>query len=271
MRAFYILVVFLAVVAAPIARADAVDRFPYPLIEVPVDEAWDAWTARRDGPGTPIIVGNRVHLERLAQRLDPDAMLGLETPAEILALAADLPHPGGLYAMREIEWRDFRAWALENGNEALAAELGETFPPPLRPGELGEWDANAPRQLALAITTALKEPAYPTLFIAILPTENAYEAAAYLRFGGWNASPAPEIHVAAARAWYTQYGAVPVVMLPDVLEFSVAEPPRTRQAAMDLALEFFYYDRDIVYQGTGSVAALGSALLNAPFWFFWWD
>ena len=41
--------------------------------------------------------------------------------------------------------------------------------------------------------------------------------------------------------------------------------------AMDLAQAQFLYASDIVHQGVGSVSALGSTLINAPFWSFWWD
>jgi hypothetical protein len=57
----------------------------------------------------------------------------------------------------------------------------------------------------------------------------------------------------------------------DVIEMTVARPPMTKEAAMELAKEQFLYCPDIVYQGTESVEALAAGLLDARVWFFWWD
>jgi hypothetical protein len=92
-----------------------------------------------------------------------------------------------------------------------------------------------------------------------------------LNWGGWNECPALEEHTVALRSWGDAYGARPVCLITDVLEMAVARPPSTRQAAMELAAAQFAYCSDIVQQGTETISALAANLIDAPFWYFWWD
>ena len=49
------------------------------------------------------------------------------------------------------------------------------------------------------------------------------------------------------------------------------QPPATDTDATRLAVEHFLVAPDNVWQGTGDLAPLASAVLDAPVWFFWWD
>ena len=57
----------------------------------------------------------------------------------------------------------------------------------------------------------------------------------------------------------------------DVIEFAVKNPPKTREAAMELAKEQYIFCNDIVDQGVGTVSALAATLLDSNYWYFWWD
>jgi hypothetical protein len=57
----------------------------------------------------------------------------------------------------------------------------------------------------------------------------------------------------------------------DVLEFRVARPPTSRDAALALAESQYYYCPDIVEQGMESIEALALSLLKSKIWYFWWD
>ncbi|MCB1052873.1 MAG: DUF4253 domain-containing protein [Acidobacteria bacterium] len=94
---------------------------------------------------------------------------------------------------------------------------------------------------------------------------------AYLKLGNWNLSPAPEVHVALCKKWSDQYGAVLISASADILEFEVARPPQTQEAAKQLALEQYFYCPDIVEQGVGTVGQLAVERVDAKYWFFWWD
>lgn len=107
--------------------------------------------------------------------------------------------------------------------------------------------------------------------ISLVPTGAACETPVWMRFGGWNGSPEPGVHAAMMRYWQERYGAKPVCMKFDILEFKVDRPPATPEEARALALDQYLYCSDIVDQGVGTVDALAVTLWQAPTWFFWWD
>ncbi|HSG35259.1 MAG TPA: DUF4253 domain-containing protein, partial [Sphingomonadaceae bacterium] len=101
--------------------------------------------------------------------------------------------------------------------------------------------------------------------------EHGWEVPAYLRWGGWNACPPPEVHVAALRSWNERYGAELVGISGDALNLRVSSRPQTKEEATELAFEQFYYCADIVDQGVGTIANLAATLEAQDWWFFWWD
>jgi hypothetical protein len=107
--------------------------------------------------------------------------------------------------------------------------------------------------------------------VVLLPTKNPWEVAAYLGFSAVNYDIEPQHHVAVHRRWFDAYGAEPAAATGDVLEFSVARPPKNRKDAMTLAGEQYAYCPDIVEQGVETLEALAATVLKAPVWFFWWD
>ncbi len=80
-----------------------------------------------------------------------------------------------------------------------------------------------------------------------------------------------EIHVGIFRKWEQEYGAEIVTILPDALEFMVAKPPKSFEAALKLAQEHFVYCDDVIYQGASTLDHLAETLMNSEYWVFWWD
>lgn len=109
------------------------------------------------------------------------------------------------------------------------------------------------------------------VLIGLLPTQQAHEAAAWHKFGGFNSCPPPAIHAALARDWQEQYGARLLVNTNDIIEFEIARPIATREDAVAMALLHYRYCSDIVDQGIGSVLRHAAYLLGARYWYFWWD
>lgn len=107
--------------------------------------------------------------------------------------------------------------------------------------------------------------------IALCNVNHPWEVAAVLRPGGWSECPDASVHFAFFKRWHERYGAVPVAMTDDVIEFTVARPPQTAGDAMSLAEEQFVYCADIVHQGVQSLSTLASLLRGGKRWFFWWD
>lgn len=105
-----------------------------------------------------------------------------------------------------------------------------------------------------------------------VPTENPWEVVAYVPFGGWNDCPAVEDMAAVCKYWYEKYGAVPVTITHDTLEFMLPEPVSEKEV-MDLAKEHFAFCTDRVDQctRTGTVGEVADCIRRSRIWYFWWD
>jgi hypothetical protein len=121
------------------------------------------------------------------------------------------------------------------------------------------------------IREALSRKIYPWVLVAKVPTAQPYEVPAYLKFGGWNDCPQAPIHVALWKKWQQEYDARILCLSGDVIEATVAHPPRDKEACYKLAREQFAYCADIVDQGVGSIDALAAVLYGGKSWYFWWD
>lgn len=250
---------------------DVVDAFPFPLVTVNGANAFDTWQALRSKPGTPIILGPREEVESILYAFEPENADYFDPVEVSLEKAAALQHPESLYEYRQTEHAQFVESLQESGSD-WAEEMAVVDPLEIPDDYWGPWPKLDPQPEGLISLDAWDtgQP-YETVYITILPTENAWEAPLYLRFGGWNANPMPEIHAAAFRQWADGFGAVPVVMQSDVIEIYVERRPPTRDAARALAREQFLYCADIVDQGVGDMSMLAALLHKGSFWYFWWD
>lgn len=153
-------------------------------------------------------------------------------------------------------------WSERKEDRDNQRPTGETWP--------DESEVEKPAEFSAFRSTILQKP-LKQIWIGLLPIKHSWEAAAAMRFGDWNEVPSPEVHVAIHREWEQEFGAELVSMTNDVLEFQVSRPPKTRDAAMELAELHFDYCPDIVDQGVQSIKALALSLLNCNIWYFWWD
>lgn len=136
----------------------------------------------------------------------------------------------------------------------------------------GEWKPSPPqRGWSVPFELDGRTPA-KDVWIALVPTMVPWEVLAHFHYGDWNECPPTPVHIAILRSWHERFGAEVVCVSFDVLEMRVARPPTDRAGALALAREqFLYTGGDLIYQGHGSMAALGAALVGADYWFFWWD
>ena len=134
------------------------------------------------------------------------------------------------------------------------------------------WPTDVPLStgpsVAVDITT---DKPLDKVHIALIPTDDWSTIPAHLQWGGWNACPHPEFHVAALRSWRDRFGAELVGLGRDRMDLRVTRRPQTREAALELAREQYVYCSDIVDQGPGGLSALAADLIADPWWFFWWD
>lgn len=249
------------------ARGRALAAFPYRRVTVAGTEALAEWERlRAEGKGWPVIVGDDEGLNAIAEQFSlddpavfpvpPDARFApppLRSPQQIIEAAAAVKLPEGL-----------RGWmALPEGFEQ------EDAPEP----PVGEWPEPGAFEgpgLTVASDIVTGKP-FDRVHIVVLPTQDAAEAPAYLRYGNWNACPPPEVHVAILRLWQAQYGAELVGINQDTMNIRVARRPATREAALVLAREQYLYCEDIVTQGTEALGPLARILMDQKWWFFWWD
>jgi len=224
--------------------------FPYPVVTVDGAKALEEWTRLKDGGvGWPIVLGNDEDLAQAAELLAyyHDDMPA-RTPEVILKAAAALRFPDDLKALR----------AREDSEYPQA--------------DLGDWPAEVAPEPELSVASdILTGKPYPKVHIALLPAAHPWEVAAYLQWGGSNACPLPEYHVAAFRSWYERYGAEPVGMSGDVINLRIARPVSGKDEALAVAREQYLYCPDIVEQGTNTLSVLAAGIQNGRWWYFWWD
>ena len=136
----------------------------------------------------------------------------------------------------------------------------------------GDWPSQPQVQTSLtAHTDILTGKPKDKVFIGLSAVDRPWQLPAAVRYGGWNDCPHPAEHCAVLRYWEEKYGAEVVVLSDSVIECIVSKPPLTREEAVELAWQQYWYCPDIVEQGTENVAALAASLLKSNYWYFWWD
>lgn len=244
-------------------RARMRAALPFRVVTVPGADALKEWERLRAlDKGWPVVIGDDTALDRIAEQFSLDAPAvfpgqrpapPLRSPATILAAADAVTLPGALEKL----WRDEYG---ENPEENAMPQLGAWPPATDSPGP----------GFTIASDIRTGTP-LERVHILMIPTRDSAEVPAYLRWGGWNACPMPEIHVAVLRDWKRRYGVELVGIDGDTINLRAARRPISRDAALALAREQFFYCPDIVHQGTGTLAPLAAGLMASDWWFFWWD
>lgn len=137
--------------------------------------------------------------------------------------------------------------------------------------EVGEWPKEPPWSPGLQVAFDINGNVHPRLHVLLIPTDDGTSVPAYLRWGGWNACPPPEYHVAALRSWRDRYGAELIGLSADVMNLRVTRRPSSREEALSLAREQYDYCSDNVDQGSGTLAGHAATLMASDWWYFWWD
>ena len=250
--------------AAGLSSATVVEKagFPFPLIAVRGEDALAHWERlRADGDGYPVILGDDEALNMISESFGFEELPPVEA---MLAKAAEISFPDDLFEMKRKEEADYQARYPEDYAEEVAQGLYEE--------PVGEWPRVAPASPALTVhEDVLTGQPFERVYIATLPTRNGWEVPAYLAWGGWNANPGPEVHVAALKSWSERFGAELVGISGDCMNIRVSKLPYRREEAMALAREHYAYCADIVDQGVETISNLAASLSAAKWWYFWWD
>jgi len=273
-------------------------NFPFELVATTGDKALEKWSELKSaGRGIPVVVGcddEKHPFENLLIPFDTDRPEGTPPPRsveEVLKMAEGIRFPADLAAFKEAENRDATRWLMErlgaspdfplpeivvteNGKtrtlsreETLAAVLPDRRGPPI-----GEWPTSTNPSMGLSVAYELLSGLpCPKVQIALIPTDDWTTIPAHLRWGGWNACPRAEYHVAALRTWRDRYGAELVGLSFDTMNLRVKTKPGTREEALALARDQYVYCTDIVDQGVDTLRALAFDLMSNDWWYFWWD
>ncbi len=250
---------------ATVRREEALAAFPYEVVKVSGVDALRTWeelsTAQR---GVPVVIGDERAFDPILDNFHPEAWRFAAEPvlAETLAKADRLTHPESLNAYLRAEEEQVIADLRQSGitfepdSQASAGDWPETVAPSTGPTVILDFETGKPSQ---------------TVYIVMVPTQDWTTVPAYLRWGGWNANPLPEYHVAALRSWRDRYGAELVGLGFDTMNIRAARRPETREEALLLAREQYAYCSDLVDQGYGTLSRLAASLQSDPWWWFWWD
>lgn len=278
-------------------RQKALEHFPLELIETTGDQALAKWQElKSDGRGSPVVLGaddERHSFENLLTPFGPNLpQIPPPRPVEdIVRAAVDITFPDDLAkskkALAEAARGQFKARLAADPEmplpqiidtnsgevraysreEMIAAMEQEPHEPPL-----GEWPASPGPSTGLSIVDDFRTgKPFAKVYIGLAPTDDWTTIPAWLRWGGWNACPAAEYHVAAMRTWRDRYGAELIGMSSDTINLRVAAKPKTRDEALALARDQYVYCNDIIDQGYPNYSTLAADLMANDWWYFWWD
>ena len=109
------------------------------------------------------------------------------------------------------------------------------------------------------------------IYIAKIPTKNPYEVMAYIPMGGFDECPENTVHMAIAKHWFEKYGAFPICIGNDTIQYKIDKPVKDENQLESLAMEQYLYCGDIIWQGVETLNNLKTSLGNSSIWYFWWD
>lgn len=137
----------------------------------------------------------------------------------------------------------------------------------------GEWPKNLEGMQDFTIPRKILEPDkfHESVVMGLVPVQHSWEVPAVLSFGGWNACPSPGDQVTVLCYWAENYRAELVGLSGDVMELEVARRPSSKEEALKLAQEQYWFCYDIVDQGVQTIENLAAGLMASSIWYFWWD
>lgn len=140
-------------------------------------------------------------------------------------------------------------------------------------GAHGEWPKKVEGMPDFTIPRKILEPDkfHESVAVGLVPASQPWEVPTVLSFGGWNDCPFPKDQAAVLRYWNEIYVAELVGLSGDVMELEVARKPSSKEEALKLAHEQYWFCYDIVEQGVGTIENLAGGLTASNIWYFWWD
>jgi hypothetical protein len=224
--------------------------------------------------GWPLLLGKADNLQLMQEPLQTDvAAEGWLSQADAWR---DLDVQQVLRAVKLAELEHLRTYNREhpaNPAPEMILKLAEertAYEPKMPPFNSTDWPKEPPNQEfgIHCLFDPIERVFYKEVLLAIVECPST-DVAAYLHFGGFNACPPPSAHVALARVWKQKFGAHPIAITNDTLEFFVERPPGRPEDAWQLAWEQESYSEENL--GAADLKSFAQKLWNRPHWLFWWD
>ncbi len=133
----------------------------------------------------------------------------------------------------------------------------------------GAWPAKPPVVHLSALQDPLTRKPLERVWIALVPTDQAWKALAYLPIFTQAGEAVPSLAqaVAVAKKWEKRFGAKVAVVRPATLEWIVERPPEDRESALLLAQAHGTFSPE----GASEILETRAAELMTKIWFAWWD
>jgi hypothetical protein len=152
-------------------------------------------------------------------------------------------------------------FAADEELRAMFAPFGPRFPG-LAPAVAEELDPELIRRAVVQYTRVAR--------IGLVPAARPADILPRIGWAGAsNNRTASELAVV-LRSWEDRFGARLLEVGFDDIRLLVSRPPQTLQAAQQIAAEHFAFS-DEAHKGPRHVGEIARALVNNPFWDFWWD
>lgn len=250
--------------------------------DVIIDGIWTQGRQLRTAGGTPVAwISDRavsglawsLLTDRAAESgLQPFLLSGMdggtERPwdtGEQVTEPADAADTSGGDALRVLE----RWWTGPTEDEvagdddlrAMLAPFGAQFPG-LAPSIQEELDPELMRRAIFQYTREAR--------IGLVPARRSSDVLARMGWAGaCNSRTASEL-VIVLRSWEERYGARLLEVGFASIRLLVSRPPQTLKTAQLIAAEHYAFS-DEAHNGLHQIDAIAQAVVNNPFWDFWWD
>ena len=158
-------------------------------------------------------------------------------------------------------WDDDVAFAEDEEFRAILAPFGPDFPG-LAPALVGELDPELMRRALCQYTRDAR--------IGLVPARRPADVLAGLGWqGAVNSRETADI-TAVLRSWEDRFGARLLEVGFAEVRLLVSRPPRTLEAALPIAAEHIAFSEE-AHGALSSVDEIARAIVDNPFWDFWWD
>ncbi len=158
-------------------------------------------------------------------------------------------------------WYDEETFGEDEEFRAMLAPFGPGFPG-LAPAVADEADPEMARRALWQYTRAAR--------IGLVPAGRPADVLAALGWqGAVNSRKTADI-TAVLRSWEDRFGARLLEVGFDEVRLFVSRPPRTLAAALPIAAEHIAFSEE-AHAALSDVGGIARAIVDNPFWDFWWD